>query len=389
MTARILAACVTLAVIPFVAAQPSDQPADERRPPRATEIPTEGFWPTRLMLERVLDRIADSMREDYGLDEEQDRRNRELLKRTIPKFLNENRAEIQTLMNQFFEAQFAGEAPEPADVAVWSQRVLPLLHDFQELSGDMADEMRTWLSDEQQIKLEGELAAFQTGVTLVSNKLHVWANGGYDPATDWVPDEAERRRRRHEEDQLAQQAMEEARQARLEELGYVAPATEEAAVGGAGVGGAHASPTTSSAPAVKDEWVRYVEDFVEQYELDREQAQRARLYLAVQIESRDRHLRRNREKIEEVTKLLRSADSDEQRQRAQQQYDALTGPVEKLFQELKDKLQTLPTREQIRRAEERKRAAEEQQRERERERIGAKPASTRPAATAPASQPSP
>ena len=28
-------------------------------PPRATEIPTEGFWPTQKMMDRMLDRILD------------------------------------------------------------------------------------------------------------------------------------------------------------------------------------------------------------------------------------------------------------------------------------------------------------------------------------------
>src|SRR5690606_15105974 len=106
----------------------------------------------------------------------------ELLKERIPSWLKANRAEIQTLINQFYEAQLHDEPPSVEAVAQWAQRALPLFNEFtDEVLVGITDDMRNYMTDEQTDKLDVELAAFETGVTLVTNKLSVWAGGGYDP----------------------------------------------------------------------------------------------------------------------------------------------------------------------------------------------------------------
>jgi hypothetical protein len=80
-----------------------------------------GFWPTPLMLERILDRVAENMGRIYDMDEEQLEQTRQVLRETFPKWLKENRAEIMELTNQFFEAQLHDEPPDPEMVTGWAQ----------------------------------------------------------------------------------------------------------------------------------------------------------------------------------------------------------------------------------------------------------------------------
>jgi len=44
---------------------------EDGRPKRATKIPTEGFWPTQKMMDRVVDRITDEMAGHYQFDDDQ------------------------------------------------------------------------------------------------------------------------------------------------------------------------------------------------------------------------------------------------------------------------------------------------------------------------------
>lgn len=153
-TGLLLAACA--AWLACAVAAPAQELQDRGR--QRARIPTEGFWPTRVMMERGIDRLTEELAKQYEFDEEQLARTRELLKERFPRFFEENRAEIQALMNQFFEAQLRGEPPTPEDVADWSQRVLPLFNQFTQLARDTADDMREYLTDDQAVRLEGNIA---------------------------------------------------------------------------------------------------------------------------------------------------------------------------------------------------------------------------------------
>lgn len=300
-------------------------------PPRATEIPTEGFWPTAKMMDRIIDRIVDDMADHYKFDDEQTELTRELLKQRIPTWLNQNRAEIQTLTNEFFEAQLDDKPPSVEAVTQWSQRVLPLVGEFAELMTDTTDSMREYMTDEQQVQLDAELAAFQTGIDFVTNKLSVWASGGYDPESEWIPHGPERAEREREQDQLLRESMDQAREQTLAAESGVA--------------------TPTSAPAAPpDEWTAYTLAFIERYQLNVEQRQKAMVYLAAAREQRDRYLRGKASELERVKKMLADAETEPARQEALAAFEKLNAPVQRRFQQLKDKLNTLPTRAQRRAA---------------------------------------
>lgn len=338
-----------LLATPALAQETTEERHEEGgRPGRATKIPTEGFWPTRTMMDRMIDRLTDQISQRYEFDDEQLRLTRELFKARFPAFLNDNRAEIQTLMNQYFEAVLYDEPPEVGDVAEWAQRVQPLLEEFRGVVEEITDGMGEYLTEDQQVTLDAEFAAFQTGVTMAQNKLTVWAEGGYDPETEWIRPGPERRQHEREERRRTRQAMDEARREVVEE--GVSP--NEAAAAAAEAAGSE-SPIAGAKPASKpqkDKWTIYTERFVERYQLNAEQQQKAYLFLRRQQEERDQYLRRKTDDMRRVTELLQTADTEPERKAALSAYERLNAPVERMFQQLKDRLNTLPTRAQRRAA---------------------------------------
>jgi hypothetical protein len=370
-TAPLLAVALAIAWLsPAVLAQdvpaeypPQDLPEDLYRnhPQRETKIPTEGFWPTKLMMERIFERVADEMASNYEMDDDQRDRTASLFKGRLARFLEKNRPEIQSLMNEFFEVQLHNQAPSPQAVATWSQRVLPLLDDLKGVVEDMTEGMREYFTDDQVTKLEGELAAFHTGLTIASAKLGTWAAGQYDPEREWFAPGPGRERMQRDE-----AAKMEAQMADAQQQAERTAADEAAAHGNTSVAvgepqerpadlparnGASPGSAPASRPSLKDDWTIYTEDFVRRYDLEPEQEQKARSFLRSQQFERDRYLQRKSIEIDKVTQKALDSTSEDDRAQAKEEADRLQAPVERMFQQLKDKLNTVPTRAQRSRAE--------------------------------------
>ncbi|HMQ14897.1 MAG TPA: hypothetical protein PKC49_02885 [Phycisphaerae bacterium] len=334
-------------------------------------IPSEGFWPTRVMMDRGIDRLTEELAKQYEFDEDQLARTRELLKERFPRFLEDNRAEIQTLMNQFFEAQLRGEPPTPEVVADWSQRALPLFNQFSQLARDTADDMREFLTDDQAVRLEGNIAAFNAGAAMVNNRLSIWAEGSYNPETEWVFDRGERRQRMREERRRMRDEMETARAAAVEAEVAEQAAREAAGVSGqppqgdAGaaaasreqVGERPATPASSAGGAGKDAWEQYVGDFCKRYEFSDGQRQSAERFLRAAQRQRDEYRARYTRQFEAAESKLKAAKDDAGRKSAAEELAKLARPMERIFQQLKDRLSKLPTAAQRTKAAQREAAA--------------------------------
>src|SRR5215470_11362712 len=98
MRARCCAALLPLALplsLAMLPAAPSSAqlPPDETVPAatQKTPIPTEGFWPTKLLLKRMIDRLCEQLGDEYHMDDEQRARTTELLQKRFTGFLDDNR----------------------------------------------------------------------------------------------------------------------------------------------------------------------------------------------------------------------------------------------------------------------------------------------------------
>ncbi|MFH1747996.1 MAG: hypothetical protein ABIG44_13255 [Planctomycetota bacterium] len=315
---------------------------DEERPKKKDALPPAGFWPTQRMMDLFLDRMTEEMSGTYDFDEDQLYNTRELFKERFPTWLNDNRGEIMQLTNEYLEALLAGEAPDSEYVADWAQRTLPLVDEFTDLFEGVSVDMRAYMTEEQQVILDGQMAAFRVGVSYVNQRLGVWSEGGFDAQTEWPGSPEHRQHERQREREMHK----EAREAELRAKGEWNEEAETAAAAAADADQPNDRSADRPGDQSRDEWTRYVDNFIRRYQLNQEQKEAAYKYLRYQQEQRDKYLRRSGGKLAEAHEAVKKADSDQQREKTTRQVNLLERPLERMFTQLKEKLDKIPTRAQ-------------------------------------------
>jgi hypothetical protein len=333
----VLLLCTVLFVPVALTQNPRAPRAKDDRQDLNEPLPA-GFWPTDRMMYLFIDRLTEDLGKSYGFNDDQLNQTRELWKDEFPAWLNDHRTDIQQLTNEYIEALLDDKPPDPEFVADWAQRVLPLVDEFQERCEKVGEQMRPMLNEEQQMTLEGQLAGFRVGMKYLNERLGNWSEGGFDPEVDWHRSPGFKDAEKTRNEQIHQEAV----QAEAAARGEVIPESGGAGGAGAQEGG---KPVTSSKPASSD-WAKYVEDFIRRYQLNAEQQETAHKYLRTLEGRRDEFLRRNAEEFAEAKRTLAGAKTDAQRARAQAREERLNRPLDNLFAQLKQKLETIPTRKQ-------------------------------------------
>ena len=315
---------------------------EEDRPQRKQEVPVAGFWPTQKMMEHIVDRFTEQeMAKALGLDDDQLFQTREAIKENLVPWLNENRGEIMQATNEFMEAWLDKKPPSAEWVADWAQRTLPLLDGLADQVEVIGEEMNTFLTEEQQAVLAGELAGVRVVTGMTAQRLGGWAEGGFEPRTDW--------HRSREYKQAEEIRTEETHTAVAEAKGdYGAPL----AAAGPGAGQPHdqrdsATPRTPRGEAAPvDAWTKYTDDFVRRYNLSEQQQSQAYRCLRKIQTDRDKYLRRNADRFVRAEATLRDSGATRQHPAAQRVLDQRAKTLDNKFTRLKEGLNKLPNRKQ-------------------------------------------
>jgi hypothetical protein len=323
------------------AAQNYDQPQPDQRPrpPR----------PPGLLNDRVIDlainRITDHMAELYGFDEDQLYNTRDSIKARFPQWIKQNRDELQALFVQYVEAVIGDDPPSAEQVADWAARAAPLVQEFTGLVDDTTEEMRGYLNDQQQVMLEGQKAAMQVVSGYLQQRLATWQSGGYDWKTEWPGSNTFQEQEKARQRQLERETT----QARNVAMGLPADTGETPIAGGTSGATGAAKPAAQSRPGAggaQDEWAVYTENFIKRYQLDEAQQNSAHKFLRDQQELRDRYLQRHLADIKTLEDKQKAAKDEDARALVKTEYERLNKPVDGYFQRLKDRLETLPRRNQ-------------------------------------------
>lgn len=348
-----LLGCIAATSMPALAQIDDDEEAAERRA-RGRELREQrekenkgwgnGFWPTKRMVEGFLYRMTDEMAERYEFDDDQLEQADEIIRQRFMPYLKENRKKIEPLINQFFEAQISWETPDPDYVAEWAERALTELREFKALIHDTTDDFREFMTAEQELQLDSEMAAMEVGFGFAANRLERWSAGGFDPETEWHPD----RRKRHERDKLIEARVE--HEMKLAERGVLNDGTPPLGTAKAVTVGE--APGKTGGPAVKHkpkgEWEKYVDQFLERYRLSDGQKAKAFAFLSEHTNARDKYLRgKSRAKrLAAAEESLKKAKTDEERDVARKIIEPIKRRIAGQFEKLKNDLDTLPTRAQ-------------------------------------------
>lgn len=334
----------------FIAACGLNAAAQEREPAPRSE--GDDCWVNDKIVTFFVKKAARDMADTYGCDEYQRMQLEETMVKRVTEFMEKNRDELRPLMNEYLEKAFGDEPPTPQDAAAWASRALPMLDSVGGLVTTMADDMRSFMTPEQVDQLDGQLAAIDAGASFMQQRLLDWNDGHFDVRTEW-PGAAEFKAVDRERRRELQTAMENARRETLgESLISAAPGGRDfgGASAGSATGGEPAEgtprPTPAAAPAPKDEWTIYVEDFCKRYGLNAEQQQQAQMSLRKQLDALDNYLRRKADEMARIEKLFASSKEKGEVERAEAAYQKLMAPKKNMFEVLKKDLERIPTRKQ-------------------------------------------
>jgi hypothetical protein len=289
---------------------PTLPPVVESRP---GDAPLEGLWPSKKLMELMLQRWAEEVSEDYQLDEPTREKVREKTVKRWMKFLDDNRHEIQPLVNEFIEMRMELKPPEKERVRRWAERAMPMFDKFREQIKEGASEFSQLLPPLKRAKFELESLQFKAGLHLAEGKLKQWKEGDFKEDEFWEPRRSDRRRRRAER---------EGRSAEAE----TKPAPQDQIV------------------AELKGWEEYVAEFIRQYDLDEGQRTTAASFLS---EMKDRALAHRDRRKEDIlrleVKITGHSGTKEELEVVKQELVELYGPIDALFAELKERLDRLPT----------------------------------------------
>jgi len=295
---------------------------------REKEVPAsaqlEGLWPSQKLMNLMLTRWADAISRQHKLDDEQRAKIREAVTKRWGAFLNENRSTIQPLVNEFIEMRMGLEPPAKEHVQAWAGKAMPVFEQFREQIKQETAEFREILNPLQRAKFELEALQFGVGMQVAQQKLIQWEMGEFQEHEVWQPTNPEQRPRRAER-----------RRRRMEQ----------------------ASKTTQPAPESKETdqialeltaWEQYVKEFIRIYKLD--EGQRSAV-LSVLSELKERAVAHRDRRRNDIAKLEHRIEvftgSKEQLGDLKKQLTELYGPIDDMFQELKRRIELIPTARQL------------------------------------------
>jgi hypothetical protein len=333
----VLAVCAG-AVLPFTSASWGADPVPEPNSVRApTSVPDSGFWPTPRMTELILMKGVRAISDRYELDETQQAALRKDFLTRYPDLLKRNRAALQTMTNEIFEMQLAGEQPDVDKAAEWGRQLEPVLADARKTMRGTYDAMRPLLSPEQGRRWEADFAQVWLGLGLVDAQLNRWKQGMFKPG-DWPPAflrSSSAAARPATTGPANPEGEESEPPAIVSVVGPMSWLAGDRRQGGAGQAG---KPGASDRAGVSlDQWEGYVKQFIRRHDLDKAQTNQAMAILK-DVRQRARQYRdQNRREFDRLEQEFRRSGA-ERRESIGAQLEALREPLARLFDELRDRL---------------------------------------------------
>jgi len=280
----------------------------------------EGHWPTQAVIRTL---IADAAQhrclERYALDEAQCRVVSDTIANQWSEFLTNNRDVVQPVVDEFVEMQLGPETPSKERLRRWAGRVQPVIERLNEHLEKRRAAVTEGDGSAEGIQQELNVLQLESGLRFVRHHAARWRRGEIDEREFHRPPGA--------------------------------PATRE---GRRTV----SAPRVAPAPAVLDpisvelfRWARYVEQFMQRHQFDDAQRDAAVSCLAELTERATAHRDRHADQIRLLERRIETPQrTPEDKARLQADILRLYGPIDRMFAELKRRIEVLPTTAQRARA---------------------------------------
>lgn len=283
------------------------------------------------MTRNLLRRWAQQIEHEYDLRPDQFHQVEKHLLDRWPTYLNENRGEIQPLLNEYFELRMDVDPPTAEAISDWSSRAMPVFEQMRHHLEVGQQQFRGMLTASQQAKFDKERIKMVAGMSLFEAKLREWSTGKYEVREFWDEPPRNRHQKAQEQRDQAQAEAEAAQDAALQ--------TQAAVDDGE-------NPKRIAAELTA--WERHVAEFCDKYELDRSQRNTANSILREMLLRAETYSRANRQRILAVERIIDGNDGVDQPE-FDAEIKAVFGPIDDMFSELDERLLRLPTDAQLRR----------------------------------------
>lgn len=318
------------------------------------------MWNMRVMVNKA----AEGIIKRYKLNDEQADFTRKMMTRRVNKLLEKHEDRVRKLFGEAFAMRALGKPPSKQAIQSWAERALPVYEDARKeiLAGN--EEWGKILTPEQKKIHKLDLKMMEVDFKNYEDRLQRWAKGGFDPDKDWIRNrnpQTNRKARaaRQKEKQLAKDDAKNNRfKERLEAAKNKKLLTTPPPPNSRGpmTIGQQAAKKTDSASGSRrviedplDHWDGYVNEFCRKYRLDSGQVRQAKAILKDLRTQAAQHREANQDEYKEIQAILRKGGG-EATARANTRLAELDAVINDLFDELKSRLDRIPTSEQMRRA---------------------------------------
>lgn len=312
-------------------------------------------------LQERFDRTVGMFSDRYFLDPAQEQVLRRLMIRDTTRLFLRNSGRIMQYATEIIQTRMADEAFTPEQVARWTELATPVFDDARRTMERSSKEFMAKLDPEQRTMVQRDLEAARGRLERVIEMAESWKRGEWAPA-DWGM----------EEDAIQLAGMLELER---RELKAAADATQPARETASGTRESDADvpeervrerprpraiqtrseiavekvrrpAKAAKGPKVDDEWSRYVRAFAARYRLNVEQEQRAWLIHKDATTRRDHVRKRHAAQLEARYGKSGAKDDSQVRESMRDHAKKQNATLERLFEQLKRRLERLPTRKQ-------------------------------------------
>ncbi len=348
--------------------------------------PTRPSYSRLLNIDALLEAHARTLARRYNLSEEQERYTQAFLREKANAFLDKHREELFDLIDRLVEVRAGGDM-EQQELIAWGKQALPLYEEAKTLIVQGNNDWRGILSEEQRKTHDEDLQEMYAGFVTTEDQLQRIVSGQMTldefrkgPARQ-VPRPAQELRPAAspqaqagvtpERDPRPTPPSAPGQRSTAYDSGAGANArSSQAPTGGTAVGspggqrGRGRAGATQSQPArsgadFESQWEAYVREFIQRYQLDEGQTERAQSILKDCQDAAQRVVQKNKGEIEQLDKkllgLAESKDADKLKELSEisARRTKLLEPINEIFEkQLKPRLEKLPTRAQRQAAEE-------------------------------------
>ncbi|MBK9127893.1 MAG: hypothetical protein IPM13_08830 [Phycisphaerales bacterium] len=328
----------------------------------ALELNTRAPWE----IDERVDILSSRLAERYVLNEDQEQLLRTTLVREANDFFATHGGELLPMMVEAAQTRFSNTPFTAEQVARWSQTLGPLLDDVRQRFDVRVHEYMKLLDPDQQAWVQIDLQAADRRLNRVSELGAQWQAGQWSPA-DWglagdpiqqgaIPPQSPRAPANPAGTRVGDAAPESATPTGASMGAPASPAeggqtaSPRASEGAPALGKPNQppAPRTAAQPGESGPWAEYVRAFIRRYNLDEGQQQRAWLMYKDAKERREQHERRYKERS---ARLGQSGDDASVREALEKLGQSRSTVEDRIFDDLKRRLERLPTRAQRRTAE--------------------------------------